>query len=428
MRTVAFYRQMLDLPLPWSVNRVELSPEEKRIVVWVGHRAGVGLACPECGSILPIYDHVADRAWRYLDSGPFVTWVHARIPRVRCLVHGVRQVRIPWALPRTHFTIAFERWAIDVLRETDVLGGTRLLRLSWDEAWGIMERAVVRGQRAKQRRIIRRLGIDEKAIAKGHTYVTLVNDLDRATVEYVGDDRQQVSLDRYYQTLSPEQLAGIEAVAMDMWDPFIASTKAHVPEALSKIVFDRYHVMTHMLKAVDEVRKAEHRALRAAGESPLTGSRYLWLYSVENLPEYHEDWFADLRALHLKTGRAWAIKESLRELWAYQRRGWAERHWKRWYFWATHSRLAPVIQAAQTVQRHLPNVLTYFAHRITNAASEGLNSKIQTVKKTPVDFGIASTSSWRSTFTAEGSTYTLPSRRKMVPTIGDWPCLRSIKP
>jgi transposase len=118
-----------------------------------------------------------------------------------------------------------------------------------------------------------------------------------------------------------------------------------------------------------------------------------------------------LRSLHLKTGRAWAVKESLRDLWRYQRRGWAERHWKRWYFWATHSRLAPVVQAAQTLQRHLPNVLTYFEHRIENAVSEGLNSKIQTIKKTRVGSGTGSTSRWRSTSTVVAWTCTPPLRR-----------------
>ena len=92
------------------------------------------------------------------------------------------------------------------------------------------------------------------------------------------------------------------------------------------------------------------------------------------------------KAGHLQTARAWAIKESLRDLWAYQRTGWAARHWKGWYFWATHSRLTPVIEAARMIQRHLPNVLTFFTHRVTNAVSEGLNSKIQTIKKMAYGF------------------------------------------
>ena len=269
-------------------------------------------------------------------------------------------------------------------------GGARLLHISWDEAWNIMERAVARGLRAKKRRVIAHLGVDEKSVAKRHRYVTLVCDLDRSTVEYIGDDRKQTSLDAYYQSLSKKQLAGIKAVAMDMWDPFVASTVAHVPDAESKIVFDRFHVMKHMLEAVDDVRKWEHGLLKAEGDETLKGTKYLWLFSEENLPEPSRERFAALRALHLKTGRAHAIKESLRDLWAYRRKGWALRHWKRWYFWATHSRLRPVIKVARMINSHLDNVMTYFDHRITNATSEGLNSKIQTLKKTPMAFAIGS--------------------------------------
>jgi len=400
MRLTDLFQAELRLESPWKVKEVHVSQEKREIDVWLTHRSGVCFACPECGAQLPVYDHVAARSWRHLDCGSFQTYVHARLPRVNCLLHRVRQAAVSWALPHAHFTVPFERRAIDVLLETDVLGATRLLSISWDEAWGLMERAVARGQRAQERQPIRRLGIDEKAIAKGHVYFTLVNDLDRGTVAFVSYDRKQESLEEYYRTLSAEELAAIEAVAMDMWDPYIAATKAYVADAASKIVFDRYHVMTQMLKAVDAVRKREHRALRAAGDDSLLGSKYLWLYSEENLPEYHEERFDQLQRLHLKTGRAWAIKESLRDLWRYQRRGWAERHWRRWYFWATHSRLPEVVKAARTLERHLPNILTYFAHRITNAASEGLNSKIQTVKKTLAASATASTSGLRFTSTA----------------------------
>ena len=152
------------------------------------------------------------------------------------------------------------------------------------------------------------------------------------------------------------------------------------------LVFDRYHIMTHMGQAVDAVRKREHHALVAAGDATLSVSKYLWLFAEENLLEQHRARFAQLKALTLKTGRAWALKESLRELWQYTRVGWATRHWKRWYFWATHSRLPPVIETARMIPRHLPNVMTFFAHRLTNAVTEGLNSKIQTIKKMACGF------------------------------------------
>lgn len=382
MRDIDLFTKLLCLEKPWKVNQVSLATEARRIDVWLEHRRRrVSFPCPECGIGLPIYDHVPSRSWRHLDHGQCLTWLHARIPRVACLEHGIRQVHVPWALPGARYTLPFEGHAVDVLLETDVLGGARLLHLSWHEAWNIMERAVARGQQAKKRRVIARLGVDEKAVAKRHQYVTLVCDLDRSTVEYIADDRKKTSLDAYYQSLSPGQLSGIEAVAMDMWDPFIASTASHVPNGKAKIVFDRYHIMSQMGQAVDQVRKQEHRLLQAEGDDTLKRTKYLWLFAEENLPAECADWFARLRQMHLKTGRAWAIKESLRALWSYQRKGWALRYWRHWYFWATHSRLRPVIRVARMLQEHLDNVLTYFDHRITNATSEGLNSKIQTLKK-----------------------------------------------
>ena len=406
-----FFRDLLGLKSPWKVQRVQTSLEEKNIDVWLEHRRKSKFACPECGCLLPVHDHTPARKWRHLDSGGFLTWLHARLPRVSCLFDGVRQVNVPWAMPYSHFTVAFEKWAIAVLLETDVLGATRLLRVSWDEAWRLMERAVERGLQRKHKSIVARLGVDEKAIAKGHTYVTLVCDLDRSTVEYVGEGRRQESLDGYYRSLTAEQLAGIKAVAMDMWDPFIASTKTYVPQAETKIVFDRYHIMTHMNQAVDTVRKQEHRLLQAQEDGTLKGTKYLWLYAEENLPEDSQERFALLRTMNLKTARAWALKESLRGLWDYQRPGWAERYWQRGYAWAIRCRLQPVKKVARMLKNHLPNVMTYFSHRITNAVSEGLNSKIQTVKKTPTGIAIVSISRRPSTSTAEAWTFILFGHR-----------------
>lgn len=391
MRDVDLFARLLDLERPWSVERVEVAPTNDHLEVGLRHWSNASFRCPDCGVARPLYDHLPERRWRHLDHGPCRTWLRARVPRVSCPAHGVRQVAVPWALSGSRLSLAFERHAIDVLLEADVAGAARLLGLSWDEAWGVMERAVERGMAAKRRRVIRRLGVDEKAVAKRHQYVTLVSDLDRGTVEFVAFDRKKASLDAYYQTLRPKQLAGIEAVCMDMWEAFITSTCEYVPLAKNKIVFDRFHIMRHMTEAVDAVRKAEHRRLQAAGDDTLKRTKYFWLFSAENLPENYAERFAQLKRMHLQTARAWAIKESLRELWNYRTRGWALRHWKSWYFWATHSGLEPVVKVARMLKDHLDNVLTYCAHGLTNATSEGLNSKIQTIKKTRTAGGIGST-------------------------------------
>jgi len=386
MQDTALYQYLLGLNSPWTVSRVELNVKGQCVDVWAEHPEGALWACPTCARELPLYDHAEERTWRHLDSCQYQTHLHARIPRVQCGEHGVVQVKVPWAEPRSRFTRLFERLVLDVLGQCDVTGATKILRISWDEAWGMMERAVKRGRQRKVAKVVRRIGVDEKAAAKGHRYLTLVCDLEEGTVEHIAEDRKQESLDGYYQGLSKKQLAGIEAVAMDMWEPYIQATLARVPEAAGKIVFDRFHVMGYLGKAVDTVRKQEHRELMASGDETLKGSKYLWLYSLENVPERRRDEFDALRRKELKVGRAWAIKEALRRLWhyVYPASGW--KFWKRWYFWATHSRLEPIRKAAETVRRHIDNILTYYQHPVTNAMSEGLNSKIQKIKSMACGF------------------------------------------
>lgn len=368
------------------MSRIELDVNGKRVNVWAEHQAGVKWLCPKCQEPLTVYDHAKERTWRHLDSCAFQTYLHARIPRVKCPKDGVLQVRVPWAEPKSRFTLLFERLAIDVLGQCDVTGATEILKISWDEAWHIMERAVARGKLRKSKKVIKHIGVDEKAIAKGHKYMTLVCDLDGGTVEYVANNRKQESLEEYYKDLNHEQKSGIEAVAMDMWEPYVQATREHIPEADEKIVYDRFHIMSHMGKSVDTVRKQEHREKMANGDETLKGSKYLWLYNEKNIPEKRLDEFVVLKALGLKVGRAWAIKETLRELWDYIYPESARKFWKRWYFWATHSRLDPVRKVAEMIKRHIVNVLSYFRHRITNAVSEGLNSKIQTIKKMAYGF------------------------------------------
>lgn len=386
MHSEELYRQMLGLTTPWDVERVDLNMSEQRVDVYVRHPARQRFACPECGRELGVYDHQSARTWRHLDSMQFLTYLHASAPRVSCPAHGVRQVVLPWAQARSRFTHLFETLAIDVLLATTVSRAATLLRLSWDEAWQVMERAVQRGQAAKGSEAPCQIGIDEKAIAKRHRYMTLVCDLTSSTIEYIGEGRSQASLDEYFETLEESQREGIEAISLDMWPAYIGACRRHVPEADSKLVFDRFHIMRQVLEAVDSVRKREHKALLKAGDERLSRSKYLWLTNPQNMTEQARTQFAQLQATELKTARAWAIKEALRTLWDCPSEADARAFWKRWYFWATHSRLKPMIAAAKLIWRHLPNVMTYFTHRITNAVAEGMNSKIATIQKRACGF------------------------------------------
>jgi len=381
VRDTEFYRQILGLEAPWTVDRVDLDLAGGRVDVYVKHDEGLRWRCPQCDRELACRDHSPQRSWRHLDTCQFQTIVHGRIPRVDCPEHGVVQVRVPWAENRSRFTHLFERFAIDVILESaTILGACRLLGIRWDACWGIMERAVKRGRARKQDKVVPVVCVDEKAVRKGHDYMTLVCDYAESTVDHVEDGRKAESLTKYFEGLTPEQLEGIEAISMDMWEPYVQATLAHVPDARSKIVYDRFHIMKQMTHAVDLVRRAENRELRALGDDRLSRTRYLWLYAEENLPEKHRARFADLKHDTLKVARAWAIKECLRSLWSYRSEGWARKFFRKWFHWATHSRLVPVRKVAHMINARLSNVLTFCRLQLTTSVAEGLNSKITAIK------------------------------------------------
>ena len=382
MKDTELYRQILGIEPPWYIDRVDLVLEDGRVDVWLKHKRGIDWPCPECGESVPLRDHVDERTWRHLDTCQMRTFIKARIPRVECPRDGVRQVLVPWAEPRSRFTMMMETLAIDVLLQaSSVEAACRILRITWSEAMGIKDRAVARGLARKERSVPKFIGVDEKAFRKGQSYMTIVCDAQNGGVEYVARGRRQESLESFYQQFTPEELASIEAVSLDMWGPFIQATLARVPDAGSKIVFDKFHIMKHVGDAVDQVRREEHAQLRARGDETLTHTRYLWLYSRENLPEQHRDTFEFLQALNLKVGRAWSIKETLRDLWDCANPTSARRHGLAWYRWARRSRLEPIKRVAKMIHAHLDNIVTYCKHRVTQGVAEGINSKIMAMKR-----------------------------------------------
>lgn len=386
MQDRQLYQQILGIASPWFVEDVELRVEAEEVQVHLKHEEGAAWACPECGRACPIHDHQGPRTWRHLDTCQFRTVLSAEVPRTNCPEHGVRLVRLPWAEPHGRFTALFERLVIDWLRAASQKAVAERMGLSWDEVHGIMERAVRRGLKRRQAEALPRIGVDEKAFRKGHRYATLVADLDRGRVLYVAEGRQQTSLDGFWNTLSAEQLASIEAVAMDMWEAYESSVRQHVPDADEKIVFDKFHVAKHLGEAVDRVRRAENKVLRAEGDERLVGSKYRWLRNPDNFSD--EQWraFRELRTSNLKTARAWALKEQAMLLWDYRYEGPARKHFAWWYRWATRSRLPTMVDKARMLKSRLTNILTYLKHRITNATSESLNAKIQWVKYTARGF------------------------------------------
>ena len=381
MQDRTLYARLLGIEDPWRVTDVTLRlDEEQAVVVSVEMDPGAILRCPKCQSQGSRYD-ARKRRWRHLDTMQYRTVLVAEIPRLRCDEHGILQIAVPWSDPGSRFTALFEALVIDWLKEASFSAVARQLSLSWDQVAGIQDRAVCRGLARREKQRPRNIGVDETSFRKRYEYITLVNDLDRDRVLWIGEDRKKQTLGAFYAELGEEGCARLESVAMDMWAPYIASTREHVPDADRKIVFDKFHIALHLGRAVDQVRRAENRELVGQGDDRLKKTKYLWLTNPGRMSSARWQEFESLRNSRLRVARAWAIKESAMLLWGYVRRGWAKRAWKGWYDWAIRSRLEPIKRVARLIKYYWDGVINAATTNVTNARSEGMNSKIQWIKR-----------------------------------------------
>lgn len=378
MNDISLYQQILGVTSPWHVTGVRLETKDKTIEVELSLKGDELWACPTCGRRMHRHS-LERRRWRHLDSCQFKTYLVADVPRVICPEHGSVTVKVPWAVPRGRFTALFERFAIDVMLACSTKEAAEMLRISWDEADGIKQRAVVRGCARRQAEPMKRICVDEKAVGKGHRYMTIVSHLTdgNARVAYLAEDRTKESLAGFWRAMPPGHRQSVEAISMDMWDPYFQATISAVPDAIEKIVHDGFHLSGYMNKAVDQVRRSEHASLSYKGEDALKGSRSLWLYGKENIPSKWAKRFEKLMSnTKLKTAKAWAIKESWREFWKSPDYDTAAEAFKIWYREAMATRLAPVRKVAKMFKAHLRNILTYFRLRISNGPAEAINNRI----------------------------------------------------
>jgi transposase len=253
-----------------------------------------------------------------------------------------------------------------------------LLRISWRGANAIMQRSVERGLTRRQLVRIEHLGIDEKSFRKRHRYGTLINDLDQGRVLEVVEERTQEAAVKALESLGPSITKQVDAIALDMSAAYSAAVRQTCPQA--DLVCDKWHVEAMPGKAIDTVRRSEHKALSAAGDERLKGTRHNWLYNPENLsPEAWQE-FEALTRSNLKAARAWRVRQDFKGFWKQRSRQKAEAWFERWYARAMRCRMEPVKQVARSLKRHLGGLLNYTTHRITNALSESLNSRIQAIR------------------------------------------------
>ncbi|GAB1456024.1 ISL3-like element ISEc53 family transposase [Spirochaetota bacterium] len=371
------YQKLLGISQPWNVKNVELNASEGKVTVTLDHDKGTKFKCPECNNESAVYDH-RKRQWRHLDSCGFITIIEADVPRIECSVHKIRQVSVPWAETGSRFTAMFEALAISWLRAASTNDVRARLKISWDEAWGIMTRSVDRGLARRKNESVKELAIDETSFQKRHEYVTVIVDREKGHVIDVLDDRKKKTLKSWLET-NKHILSEIRSVSMDMWDPFINAVKESIDDADSKICFDRFHVAGYFGKALDKVRATEHRTF-GKKDSPLNRTKHDWLRTKKNGGYKHRNTFLKLTRRNLKTARAWRIKEAASCLWSYSYEGVAKKNWLALLGWIARCRLEPMKKVGKMVRSHLWGILNAIRLKATNAIAESINATIQKIK------------------------------------------------
>ena len=379
MKDTALYEQFLGLKTPWSVKRVDLSLADQRVVVEVVLDKGQVWADPTDATKRAHVNCWSARQWRHLDTCQFETLIKARVPQLKYSDGTVEELSVPWAGRYSRVTSLMAGFVIKLLQACPTTQAVcTLTRLSWSTVNAIMVSAVARGMLRRTGEGIDYLGIDEKSSERGHTYASILTDIDRSRVLDLVPERKLEAAVGLLETLTPAQRRSVKAVAMDMWPAYMSATRQCMPQA--DIVHDKFHVSKYLGQAVDAVRKHEHRSLYPAGSSPLKGSKWAWLRKYPDGRSAEAVTFRALNQLNLKTSRAWCVKENFTQFWTYSYKGAAKRFFKAWSNNAMRSKLEPVKKVVKMLRRHEEGLLNFSQHRISNACAEGFNSAIQLIK------------------------------------------------
>ena len=376
MQDIQLFHIALGLVPPWQVKSCRLDLGQQRLDIEVDFGRGSVFSCPQCGRTECKAHDTECRTWRHLNFFQYKTFLHARVPRVRCDDCGILTVKVPWARPGSGFTLLFEALAMMLMKAMPVRVTARIVGEHDTRLWRVLAHYVRQAREKLDLSSLRAVGLDETASRRGHNYVSLFADLDRHQVIFATEGKDAGSIEAFKSDLilhggDPE---AIEEFCCDMSPAYIRGITEDFPHA--ELTFDKYHILKIINEAVDEVRRQEQRE-----RTELSGTRYAWLTNPENQTRAQAARIRELLVSqrNLKTARAYHIRLNFQEFWE-QTSGQAEAFLKGWYFWATHSRLKPIIEAAATIKRHWHGVLRWFKSRIDNGILEGINSLVQAAK------------------------------------------------
>jgi len=373
MKDLDIFQAALGLGKEWIVVKTAFNAKEKRLDIYLDFSPGTQFPCSVCNLPSKVYD-TTERTWQHLNFFQHATYIHARLPRVDCQTDGIKQIQVPWARERSGFTLLFEAMIMALADEMPVYSIAEMIGVHDTRLWRIIEHYVNKDVAKLDLSKIRNVGVDETSSKRGHHYVTLFVDMDTSKVVFVTKGKDADTLEAFKSHLEAHKgrVDQILEFSSDMSPAFISGITDHFPKA--HITFDKFHVMKLLNEAVDATRRSEQRQ-----EKDLKSSRYVWLKNPGNLSIKEQTKLESLSGRILKTGRAYRMKLLFQELFTYDEDS-AIEGLKKWYFWATHSRLEPIKTFAKTLKKHWDGIVRWFKTKLTNGILEGLNSLVQAAK------------------------------------------------
>jgi transposase len=371
-----FIRKQLRLKAH-TVTKVEETPE--CMLVHIDRLGRRLLRCGVCGRrCMEVHDIRKQRTWRDLSMRKLPLKLCYRPRRVECPRCGVRVEDFPWAEPWARVTTALSNAVAVLARELSWQGTAREYGLDWKTVATVVKRAVNYGLKHRARPPVHVIGIDEVSRRKGQVYLTVVYDLERRVLLWVGEDRTEEAVKTFFTgEMGRRRCHTLRVVCMDMWAPYAKLVRDYAVNA--QILFDRFHIVKHLHEAVDAARRELWRQLTSKERVDFKGTRWLLLKNPWNLNSGQKERLSTLVRWNTPLVRAWYLKESFQLFWTYKQPWRAKQHLLKWMNSAMRSKLEPFKKFVQMLRSHLDGVLAWTKTRLSNGAVEGMNNKIKSI-------------------------------------------------
>lgn len=317
------------------------------------------------------------RIWRHLGLLGCQLFISCTVYRVLCPKCGVRTMDVQWARVGSLFTRVFEDQIAWFLQKTDQTATAQFFGISWRTVGRIARRVVAEKLDPSLLDGLRFIGVDEISYGRPKKFLTVVVDHERGRIVWAAEGQSSSTLMSFFQQLGPDRAAAVEVVSMDMDPAFEKAVREMVPTA--EIVYDRFHAVQLLSKAVDDVRRELVRLALPGKKRDLKRTRWALLKNPWNLTPRERSKLATIQETNLPLYRAYLLKESFQEIFNAKTPSSADSDFKNWFGWARRSALEPFKKLALTLKNHWEGISRFIKHKLTNGAVEGYNSKIRMI-------------------------------------------------